>query len=217
MDIMQTLQGFSYATTLDLNMGYYTIRLSMGAQKICTIVTPWGKYSYTRLPMGIMCAPDIFQEKMSTLMQHLEYVVTYLDDLLVLTTKSYDEHLERLSKVLERLSTAGLRINVEKSCFCHTSVEYLGYVITRDGIKPQTKKVKTIMNLAVPKTVRDVRRILGIIQYYRDLWPQRSQVLDPLTDLTSTKGTNKKNRNTKMVWTEVHQNNFDKMKALVAR
>ena len=85
---MQTLQGFSYATTIDLNMGYYTIRLSMGAQKICTIVTPWGKYSYTRLPMGVMCAPDIFQEKMSNLMHGLEYVVTYLDDILVLTTKA---------------------------------------------------------------------------------------------------------------------------------
>ena len=60
MDLMQTLEGFTYATTLDLNMGYYTIKLDNAAQKICTIVTPWGKYSYKRLPMGLSCAPDIF-------------------------------------------------------------------------------------------------------------------------------------------------------------
>ena len=64
MDMMQTLEGFQYATTLDLNMGYYTITLDRKAQEICTIVTPWGKYSYLRLPMGLMCAPDIFQAKM---------------------------------------------------------------------------------------------------------------------------------------------------------
>ena len=60
---MQELEGFTYATALDLNMGYYTIRLDPASQDMCTIVTPWGKYKYLRLPMGVMCAPDIFQEK----------------------------------------------------------------------------------------------------------------------------------------------------------
>ena len=59
---MQKLEGFTWATALDLNMGYYHIRLDPDAQKICTIVFPWGKYQYLHLPMGINCAPDIFQE-----------------------------------------------------------------------------------------------------------------------------------------------------------
>ena len=70
--LVQTLQAFTYATVLDLNMGYYTIRLDPKAQEMCTIVTPWGKYSYERLPMGVMCAPDIFQDRMSSLMYELE-------------------------------------------------------------------------------------------------------------------------------------------------
>ena len=57
------LEVFQYATALDLNMGYYTIQLDPDVQKICTIVLPWGKYSYLRLPMGVACSPDIFQEK----------------------------------------------------------------------------------------------------------------------------------------------------------
>ncbi len=61
--VLQEIEGFSYATALDLNMGYYTIRLDPDASKICTIIFPWGKYSYKRLPMGIAGSPDIFQEK----------------------------------------------------------------------------------------------------------------------------------------------------------
>jgi hypothetical protein len=67
--VLQEIEGFFYATALDLNMGYYTIRLDPDASKICTIIFPWGKYSYKRLPMGIAGSPDIFQENMSELME----------------------------------------------------------------------------------------------------------------------------------------------------
>ena len=77
------MEGFTYATQLNLNMGYYKIRLDGDAQKICIILLPWGKYSYMRLPMGISGAPEIFQEKMAGLMEELEYVKAYLDDLLI--------------------------------------------------------------------------------------------------------------------------------------
>jgi hypothetical protein len=71
--VLQEIEGFSYATALDLNMGYYTIRLDPDASKICTIIFPWGKYSYKRLPMGIAGSLDIFQGKMMELMETLEY------------------------------------------------------------------------------------------------------------------------------------------------
>ena len=61
-DIMYELEGFQYATSLGLNMGYYTIRLDPGSQDMCTIITPWGKYKYSRLPMGILCAPNVFKK-----------------------------------------------------------------------------------------------------------------------------------------------------------
>ena len=76
------MEGFTFATALDLNMGYYTIRLDPDAQKIGTIIIPWGKYSYQRLPMGIAGSPDTFQAKMSELMATLEYVRAYIDDIL---------------------------------------------------------------------------------------------------------------------------------------
>ena len=75
--VLQELEGFTYATALDLNMGYFTIRLDPDASRICTIIFPWGKYSYKRLPMGVAGSPDIFQAKMSELMIDLEFFRTY--------------------------------------------------------------------------------------------------------------------------------------------
>jgi hypothetical protein len=75
--VLQELEGFTFATALDLNMGYYTIRLDPDSSRICAIIFPWGKYSYFCLPMGIAGLPDTFQGKMSELMMALEYVKIY--------------------------------------------------------------------------------------------------------------------------------------------
>ena len=83
--VLQELEGFIFATALALNMCYYTIRLDPDASKICSINLPWGKYSYSRLPRGIAGSPDIFHAKMSKLKVALEFVKTYLDDLLCIT------------------------------------------------------------------------------------------------------------------------------------
>jgi hypothetical protein len=87
-----------YATSLDLNMGYYHIMLSPNSQVLRTIVLPWGKYEYLRLPIGLSNSPDIFQEKMSNLMGDLEYVRTYLDDFLVIKNGTYEDHVTRLDE-----------------------------------------------------------------------------------------------------------------------
>ena len=114
------------------------------ASKLCTVVLPWGKYEYLRLPMGLCNSPNIFQEKMSKLMVGLDFAQAYLDNLLLITKGNFDKHLVQLKTALTRLSEAGLKINASKSSFCQTELEYLGYWITRNGIKPITKKVEAI-------------------------------------------------------------------------
>jgi hypothetical protein len=96
-------------------MGYYHIELNFVAQNMCTIVLPWGKYRYIRLPMGVANSPDIFQEKMSDLMTGLQFVRTYLDDVLVLTKTTWEDYLHKLDLVLDRIAKAGLKINAQKS------------------------------------------------------------------------------------------------------
>eukprot|EP00804_Cyclotella_cryptica_P026075 CCRYP_013930-RA/>CCRYP_013930-RA protein AED:0.66 eAED:0.59 QI:0/-1/0/1/-1/0/1/0/271 len=192
--VMQELEGFTFATALDLNMGYYTIRLDPDASKICTIIFPWGKYSYLRLPMGIAGSPDIFQSKMTELMATLEFVRAYIDDLLCITKGTLEDHLAKLELVLSRLQDANLKVNARKSNFCAIETEYLGYILSRDGIKPQPKKVQSILALTPPKNVKDLRRFLGMVQYYRDLWARRSEMLAPLTSLVGECGHTKKSK-----------------------
>ena len=138
--MLQKLDGFMNATSLDLNMGYYHMILTPFARRLCTIVLPWGKYEYCRLPMGLLVSPDIFQEKMSKLMSGLEFACAYLDALLIiLTEEGFDKILEKLEQVLTRLSEAGLKINAVRSFFDRTNLEYLGYNIGQDDIHPSQK------------------------------------------------------------------------------
>ena len=81
-------------------MGYYHIKLRPFSRKLCTIVLPWGKYEYQKLPMGLCNSPDIFQEKMNELFYGLDYVRTYIDDLLLISNKSLEDHIKKLDKVL---------------------------------------------------------------------------------------------------------------------
>jgi len=158
-DLLLKLEGFTYATSLDLNMGYYHIELTPNSKRLCTIVLPWGKYEYQRLPMGLCNSPDIFQEKMSVLMEGLEFVRTYIDDVLIHTKGSLTDHLSKLHVVLRRIKHAGLKINAKKSFFARPELEYLGYWITRSGIQPTTKKVQAIQAIAQPTNKRKLRKL----------------------------------------------------------
>ena len=94
--MLLNLEGFQYATSLDLNMGYYHLELDDRAKELCTIVLPFGKFEYQRTPMGLCNSPDIFQEKMCELFHGLDHVRAYIDDLLCLTKGTFGDHLEKL-------------------------------------------------------------------------------------------------------------------------
>jgi hypothetical protein len=92
---IQELEGFTYATALDLNMGFYTIKLDPTVSKMCTIIFPWGKYSYKRLPMGFGGSAIIFQAQITNLMAYLKFVQAYMDDFLIITRGILDKHLQK--------------------------------------------------------------------------------------------------------------------------
>ena len=120
--------------------------------------------------MGLCNSPDIFQEKMSDLMSDLEYVRAYIDDVLIITNDNWDDHLNKLDTVFTRLGAVGLKINIQKSFFGRSATEYLGYWITRNGISPIPKKVEAILNLTPPTNQKQLRRFIGMVNYYRDMW-----------------------------------------------
>ncbi len=173
--------------------------------------------------MGIAGSPDIFQGKMSELMESLEFVRAYLDDLLCISKLSLEDHLEKLEEVLRQLCNTGLKVNAAKSTFCALEIEYLGYILTRHGIEPQSSKVQGILAIKPPTGVRQLRHFLDMVQYYRDLWARWSNMLSPHTSLIGECNqtiSTKASKGTKKVpwhWDKVHQRAFDHVKATIAK
>ena len=132
-----------------------------------------------------------------------------INSLLVTTNGSIEDHLKKLGIVLAKLKNAGLKVNANKSNFCQSEIEYLGYLITRNGIKPQPKKVEAIHNMAAPKSRKQVRSFLGLVNYYRDIVVRRSDLSAPLTKLTSNKVPFK--------WTNVEEEAFHKLKLAISK
>jgi hypothetical protein len=102
-----------------------------------------------------------------------------------------------------------LRVNAEKSFFCATEIEYLGYGISRSGIQPIPKKVEAIKNMVRPTTRKELRWFIGMVIFYRDMWVRRSELLAQLTSMTS--------KNVKFNWTDEHQKAFENVKTIICR
>ena len=120
------------------------------------------------------------------------------------------------------MQEAGLKINALKSKFCTKETEYLGLVFTTDGIKPHQRNVQAILALTPPTGVKDLGRFLGIVQYYRDLWVNNSDMLAPLTSLVGVCGHTKVTKALKTMkvpchWDEVHQKAFKDIKAVIVK
>ncbi len=155
-------------------------------------------------------------------MESFEYVRAYLDNLLCIFELSPEDHLEKLEKVLKQFCDAGLKVNAAQLTFCALEIEYLGHVLTRGRIKPQSNKVQAIPAIKLPTEARQLRHFLGMVQYYRDLWARWSNMLAPLISLVGECGQTKTNKakGTKKVpwhWDKVHQRAFDHIKATIAK
>jgi cleavage and polyadenylation specificity factor subunit 1 len=136
--------------------------------------------------MGISTAPDEYQACMEKIFGDLPFVVVYLDDLLVFS-KSEEEHLEHLRIVFERLEKYDVTLNGKKCHILRKSVDYLGFTLTEAGIHPQQKKIQAIQQIAVPKNRKELRRFLGMINYYRDMVPNKAALCARLNRFTSPK------------------------------
>ena len=209
-DVIWKMNGFTFATCLDLNRGYYHFVLDSESQKLCSIVLPWGRYSYARLPQGLMVSSDIFQSKMQEIFGKFEDVICYIDNILIYTKGTFHEHISRLRDVLELLRVNNLHVHVEGTFLASKKVDYLGYTLTTNGIQPQMKKISPILRFKQPSSPKQLRAFLGLINYYKKLYHHRSHILEPLTRISSSI---KKFR----TWGPEQDTAFAKIKSLVAR
>ena len=204
-DIITRHPHYKYFTKLDISMQYYTFVLDEPSRDLCTFATPFGLYRYCRLPMGVSESPDISTEIMTEVLDGLD-VDFYMDDIAILS-ETWDDHVTLVQKVLSRLENAGFTINPTKCEWAVDETDFLGHWMTPDGIKPWRRKVEAILKMQPPKNVKELRSFLGLVNYYRDMWPRRTYVLVPLTAMTGK---------TPFRWETQHQQAFATMKSIVA-
>ena len=167
-DVVWKINGFKFATCLDLNRGYYHFALDDESSKLCGIILPWGVYSYARLPQGLMVSSDIFQRRMSIIFSSFEDVVIYIDNIILYTKFDFNHHVNRLALVLEQLRLNNLHVHVEGTFLASQRVDYLGYTLTTKGIEPQHHKILPILRFAPPTKLRQLRAFLGLVNYYKN-------------------------------------------------
>ncbi len=209
-EIFTNIRGFTFASVIDLNMGYLSIPLTKETREILTIVTTFGFFECCVLPMGIKPATDIFQSRMVGVFQPMTQNKPnpYIDDIFHGKGDDFDSHLNILSEIFTRLLEAGMQVNLEKSELCAIQVEFLGFLLKRTGFQPTRKRIEAILKLLPPRNVKQVRGFLGTINFIKNHIPNRAAIMAPITLLTKD--------NQPFIWGEEQQQAFDKTKAAVA-
>ena len=172
-------------TTLDLMKGYHQIRMHSESKEKTAFACHVGHFQYRRMPFGLTNTPATFQRLMSQLFsgKAWEFVFVYLDDLLIVS-KSVDEHLEHLRKVLDRLMKVGLKLKPTKCVFARERVDYLGHTLSAEGVQPNSAKVEAVRNFPRPQSSKEVKSFLGLVNFYGRHLPNFAVVARPLTALT---------------------------------
>ena len=180
--------GHTIYSTLDATAAYFTIRVAEGSRGVTAFLTPWGLYEFTRMPFGIATAPNIYSRFIAGALQNLgtQGLNHFLDDVLLFHRKMSD-HLKRLVEVLEAHRAAGIKIKPEKTKLFRSQVEYLGHLLSEDGLAMIPSYVERILKWESPKTVKQLNTMLGFFQYYRSFIPEFSALTHEMNGMRRKK------------------------------
>lgn len=184
-ELLDQLLGAQYFSKLDLQSGYWQIRIAEEDIPKTAFRTRYGHFEWKVLPFGLTNAPATFQALMNDILRPYldDFVVVYLDDILVYS-KTADDHVKHLDQVLSVLEQHELYAGLDKCAFGLREVDFLGHVVCGDGIKPDPKKVQAVKEWPTPQSVHDVRSFLGLTGYYRRFIRHYAHKALPLSDLT---------------------------------
>ena len=191
--LLSKLGGATCLSTLDLKSGYHQIKMAEESRNKTAFICDDGLFEYLKMPFGLCCAPAQFQQLMEKVLEGMDdYVGCYLDDI-VIFSKTPQEHVQHLQKVFDRLRKYSLKMRKSKCNFFCDTIKYLGFIVDKDGFRPDPAKVEALRNLPTPSTVKEVRSFLGMTGYFRRFCPWYSKTALPLTNLTR--------KNIKFAWT----------------
>ena len=205
---LDALAKTQYFSTLDLASGYWQIGLDDDAKLKSAFCTPNGLFQFKVMPFGLTNAPATFQRLMERVLAGLQWQIclVYIDDVIIFS-QTFNEHVDHLNQVFNRLRKAGLKLKPKKCFLFKTEVRYLGHVVGRDGISTDPDKTKVVREWPKPQSVTDVKSFLGLCSYYRRFVPDFATIAKPLTHLTE--------KNVPFIWTEAQDEAWEKLKVLL--
>ena len=204
-DCLDALGGSKYFSAFDLRSGYHQVAMEEMDMDKTSFLTRNGTFRFTAMPFGLCNAPATFQRVMDFVMSGLNYQIclVYLDDVIIFS-KTIEEHFERLVQMLERLKAANLKLKPSKCHLLKKSVNFLGHIVSENGLATDPEKVEAVKDWQVPNSVTEIRSFLGLCSYYRRFVKDFSQIAAPLHALTM--------KNKSYLWTENCQEAFENLK-----
>lgn len=212
-DILPELSKAKVFTVCDVKSGFWHVKLEEDSSYLTTFSSPFGRYRWLRMPMGISPAPEIFQRKLTVALEGLPGVYIIADDVLITgqgeTQESAErDHDEKLKAFLARCREKGIKLNADKFKLRQREVSYIGHLLTSDGLKIDPDKVRAITHMQKPTDVKAVQRLLGMVNYLSKFCAHLSDQCEALRQLT--------HKNCEWRWTAQHEEAFCKIKETIA-
>ena len=194
---------------IDLTSAYHQIKVHPDDVPKTAIITPFGLFEFKNMPFGLKNAAATFQRAMNKIFSTLSCVFIYLDDILVFSD-DLESHLKDLEKVFQILNRYNLKVSINKCVFCVKELDFLGFNVSTDGIKPTENKVNELKEFPYPTDSKSLRRYLGMVGFYRKLVPNFASIVLPLTECIRTKPNEKA-----LELTDDEKKSFDKIKEVL--
>jgi len=208
-DLLNSLGQATYISSLDLASAYHQCQIRPCDREKTAFTVKNSKYEFHRVPFGLQSSPAFFARVINQILFDVlgPNCLAYMDDLLLFSTTA-EQHLETLRRVLHRLSDAQIKLKIEKCKFFASSVKFLGYQVTKEGMQMNDEKLKAIKNMATPTNKRQLQAFLGVLNYYRIFVHRFSIIAEPLYELLR--------KNVPFVWTTAHAEAMSTLKDKLA-